>query len=342
MVCPKDEGLYEAILALAIQFDGKNAQHLSERLGGDDGDDLATPFVASLAAALDDGLPWEYCSIEESTSQPRGKIRLSRTVSDFLSQGVLHRVIAHRHDRQQIRPFVNLIWAAYLSLPGAPGATQALVAKATRLIEALDSQDGFDAAEIAAEALEFLQDDRPATDATRRVMMAALAIVQRDLSSARSTLFVPSGVARFTNLERVWERAVACLVESALQDTDLVIALHGLATTGVKLFGNAGPTINPDVTAISESGSVVLLADAKYKVVTEGELFGNASDIYQLTCYVNRTKAQTGLLVYLATKDGVTALGQTENGGRILVAAISSDTLRLSGQASLAGLLAGI
>jgi hypothetical protein len=336
---PKDKALYDAILALAVQFDGKDAQNLSGIMDAAAGDDLATPFVESLVAALDDGLPWEYRSTEESTSQPRGKLRMSKTVSEFLSRGVLHRIVAIRHDRQQIQAFVNLIWAAYLSLPAAPGATQTLITAAARLIEALGSQDGFDAAEIAADASALLQDDWPETDATRRVMMAALAIVQHDLSSGRSTLFVPSGVARFTNLERVWERAVACLVEGALQPTDLVVALHGLATKGVKLFGDAGPTINPDVTATSATGDVILLADAKYKILAEGDSAGNASDIYQLTCYVNRTQSQTGLLVYLGSKDGVAVLGETESGGRILVVVISSDTLRLSGQGSLAYLL---
>ncbi len=336
---PKDEALYEAIRELAVQFDGKDAQHVLGTPGSDEGDDLATPFVASLAAALDDGIPWEYRSIEESTSQPRGKLRMSKTVSKFLSRGVLHRIVASRHDRQQIRAFVNLIWAAYLSLPATPGATQTLVATAARLIEALDSQDKFDAAEIAADASAFLHDDRSTTDATQRVMMAALAIMQRDLSSGRSTLFVPSGVARFTNLERVWERAVACMVDAALQSNDLVVALHGLASKKMKLFGSRGPTINPDVTATSATGDVILLADAKYKIAAEGELAGNASDIYQLTCYVNRTQSQTGLLVYLGMKDGVSVLGETESGGRILVVAISSNTLRLSGKGSLAHLL---
>lgn len=147
-------------------------------------------------------------------------------------------------------------------------------------------------------------------------------------------------MARFANLERVWERAVAHLVSQALHSKDFVVAMHGLAAKGLKLFGAAGPAINPDVTVTSTDGSVELVADAKYKILSEGEFGGIASDVYQLTCYANRTRPQKGLLVYLGSKDRTTVLGDAECGTRILVVAISSETLRSCGQDALAHLLA--
>lgn len=115
--------------------------------------------------------------------------------------------------------------------------------------------------------------------------------------------------------------------------------MHGLAAEGLKLFGNAGPIINPDVTAFTTGGLVELVADAKYKILSNSEFGGIAADVYQLTCYVNRTKAKTGILVYLGSKDSVVALGKTECGASIIVVAISSETLKSHTQSALAHLL---
>lgn len=107
----------------------------------------------------------------------------------------------------------------------------------------------------------------------------------------------------------------------------------------MKLFGRDGPTINPDVVVKSKAGDVTLVADAKYKVLAESEAGGIASDVYQLTCYVGRTRAPTGLLVYLGGSDSISSLGSTEGGGQIIVVRISATSLVLHGHRILAHLL---
>lgn len=338
-ILPKDEPLYEAILGLALQFDGKHARNYEKIADQDEGEDQAAAFLESLVSALEDGLPWQYLSTEEITSHPRGKLRVGKIVTDLISKGVRHQVLATRHERKQIRAFVNVVWAAYLSLSMTKGSTQSLIANAARLIEALDPQDSFDVAEIVSAATEFLEQNQSDRHSARHLTKVALAILARDNVAGRSTMFVPAGVAYFSNLERLWERAVAQLVSQALLSTDLVVQVHGLAAHGLKLFGDAGPIINPDVIAVSVDGSVDLVADAKYKILSEGEFGGIASDVYQLTSYVNRTRPQTGLLVYLSSKDSVTTLGKAECGASVSVVAISSTTLRSWGQDSLAKLL---
>lgn len=338
-ILPKDQALYEAMLGLAVQFDGKDAHHHSQTSLAENGEDLATYFVDSLAAALESGLPWQYISLEEKTSYPRGKLRMGKTVSEFFSKGVLHRVVAARHERRQVRDFVNVVWAAYRSLPIAPGSTQPLVARASLLIEAFDDQDVFDISKIVSGAIDYLQNDKSEFDAARNLVKSALAILDYESGAGHSILFVPAGVARFSNLERVWERAVALLVSRALRSEDFTVAIHGLGGQGLKLFGDAGPTINPDVTAISADGSVALVADAKYKILSEGEFGGIASDVYQITCYVNRTRPQRGFLVYLGSKDRVTTLGKVECGAHILVICISPETLQSCGHDALIQLL---
>lgn len=338
-VLPKDKALYEAMLGLAVRFDGREAQHHSEKSNAGEGADLATPFVEALAGTLEDGLPWKYDADEELTSQPRGKIQIGKTITQFISKGVFHRVIANRSQRKQLMAFVNVVWAAYLGLSLAPGSTPTLVARAARLVEALDPQDAFDVPEIVTAATDYLGGDQLPSDAVRTLVRAALSILNHDCDAGHSTLFLPSGVARFANLERIWERAVAELVAQAVQPQGLHVAMHGLAAEGLKLFGNAGPIINPDVTAFTTGGLVELVADAKYKILSNSEFGGIAADVYQLTCYVNRTKAKTGILVYLGSKDSVVALGKTECGASIIVVAISSETLKSHTQSALAHLL---
>jgi hypothetical protein len=206
-------------------------------------------------------------------------------------------------------------------------------------MEAFDDQDVFDISEIFSGAIVYLQNDKSEFDAARNLVESALAILGYESGAGHAISFVPAGVARFSNLERVWERAVALLVSRALRSEDFTVAIHGLGGQGLKLFGDAGPTINPDVTAISADGSVVLVADAKYKILSEGEFGGIASDVYQITCYVNRTRPQRGFLVYLGSKDRVTNLGKVECGAHILVIAISPETLQSCGHDALIQLL---
>lgn len=338
-ILPKDEALYAAMMGLAVRFDGKDARHYDPASYSGEGDDLATPFVENLARSLEEGFPWHYLVREEATSQPRGKPNLARTITEFVAQGVLHKVVAKRSERRQIRALVNVVWAAYRCLPTIPGATRMLVAKSSLLIDALDPQDEFELSEIESSAQKLLLGEQSLSPAGQSLVIAALAILENDRTGGHAILFVPAGIARFINLERVWERAVAGLVAEAVRSPELSVAVHGLAPDSLKLFGRDGPTINPDVVVKSKADDIMLVADAKYKVLAESEASGIASDIYQLACYVGRTRAPTGLLVYLGSSDSTSRLGPTEVGSRIIVVRISAASLVLHSHRALAHLL---
>jgi hypothetical protein len=234
---------------------------------------------------------------------------------------------------------VNVVWAAYRCLPNTPGATRTLVAKSSLLIDALDPQDEFELSEIESSAQKLLLGEQSLSPAGQSLVIAALAILENDRTDGHAIIFVPAGIARFINLERVWERAVACLVAEVDRSSELSVEIHGLAPDSLKLFGRDGPTINPDVVVKSKADDVMLVADAKHKVLAESEASGIASDIYQLTCYVGRTRAPTGLLVYLGSSDSISRLGPTEAGSQIIVVRISAASLVLHSHHTLSHLL---
>lgn len=336
---PKDEALHQAMLSLALRFDGREARHYDATVFGEDGDDLVLPFVRALADCVGEGLPWRYEREIEATSRPRGKPHFAKTIADFVSRGIMHKVVAGRQERHQAEAFVSVAWTAYQCLPSAPGAVPELIRRAAMLIEALQSTielSGPDAIE-AAETL--LAESDALSKSARDLMAASLALLDREQRTGKAAVPLPAGAARFMDLERVWERAVASLVAEIETSADSVVAIHGLSGERLRLFGHAGPAINPDVVVSNKLGDTELIADAKYKVMGEKERDGIASDVYQLTCYVERAEASVGMLVYVGTTDSVSELGHTQTGNRILSIRISAELLISDGHQALARIL---
>lgn len=330
----KDEALFAAALKLAAEFCGKQTRHQTQERSTEDGSDLATPFVTALGECVEEGLPWEYDRLVEATCQPKGRPYFGKTIANFVSRGVMHKIVASRQERSQAEQFSTVVWTAYLCLRDAPGATETLIAKAALLTEAVE-HTGELSIPLALEAgARMLETEEHLSKAARSLVKAAMALIERAESSGTALLLTPSGIARFANMERLWEQAVAGLVSALMRKPDAV-ALHGLSAAGVRLFGCGGPTIDPDVLALREDGAVNLVADAKYKVLGDRDAQGFASDVYQLTCYVERTRAANGLLVYTGASDGVIELGRSESGCRILVVRISAKRLASDGHSAL-------
>lgn len=334
----KDEPLFAAVLKLAAEFCGKQTHHQMEEQSTESGADLATPFVKALGECVDEGLPWQYDRLVEATCQPKGRPYFGKTISDFVSRGVMHKVVAARQERSQAEQFSTVVWTAYLCLRDAPGATDPLVARAALLAEALEHTGELSVPLAIDTGAKILQAGALLSKSARSLVKAALALIERAEASGTALLLTPSGIARFANMERLWEQAVANLVSTLVRRTNAV-ALHGLSGAGVRLFGPGGPSIDPDVVALGDDGSVNLVADAKYKVLGERDAQGFASDVYQLTCYVERTRASNGLLIYTGPSDGVVELGRSESGCRILVVRISASSLTSDGHHALAHLL---
>ncbi|HYH70096.1 MAG TPA: hypothetical protein VEX16_02200 [Methyloceanibacter sp.] len=334
----KDEAFCQAMLRLASDFDGRRVRHHEALSSEPEGEDLASPYVRALSDCLEEGLPWHYERCIEATSRPRGKPQFSRTIADFVSRGVLHRIVATRQDRHQLDNLSSVVWAAYRCLPGSPGATTQLVRRAAMLVEALDTKRELTVPEAISIGAELLLEGDALSPTARGLLTASLVLLERADRGGTSLVSIPSGAAQFVNLERMWERAVATLVRTWVS-VEGAVTLHGLSGKGVHLFGECGPVIDPDVVVFDESGAVSLVTDAKYKILGEKETQGVASDLYQLTCYIERIQAPTGMLVYVGTSDSVVELGSTLSGLRVLAIRISPASLLSDGHQALSRLL---
>jgi hypothetical protein len=336
---PKNEALHDAILSLALDFEGRQSDHYSGKKSDGEGDDLASLFVTALADCVEDGLPWHYVNEVEQTSQPRGKPEFAKSVSQFFSRGIMHKVVARRHERRQPSPFLMVVWSAYRCLPSAPGVIPSILQEAALLMECFDAPADLSVERAIEFANDLLSDGQAQSPAEIALLSACLALLDRDKRAGAALLPLPSGLAKFVDLEKIWERAVASLVAASVEEAGSTTANHGLAAQKVKLFGVGGPSINPDVVVTSSEGRTELIADAKYKVLADRESEGFASDVYQLTCYLERTESPLGMLVYVGMSDGIVELGETRHGARVVTVRISADRLISDGRGALKRLL---
>ena len=335
---PKNDALYNAIISLAIQYRGRNSPESRRSDHGDNFQKLAENFVRALNGCVNEGVPWSYERIEERTSRPRGKPVFSKTIEQFVARGVTHRIVAERQERRQLHDVINVVWTAYLCLPNVPGVTAPTLAQAARLIEVLDSPAVLDARE-AIEAGTRLIDAGLLSSSASELIATAVALLKNEDRSGMSSILIPSANARFINMERVWETAVACLIESSSIFKGGQVELHGLADGNLRLFSNGGPKLDPDVIVAGSSGRIIVVADAKYKIIDGSEVSAIASDAYQITCYAERIGVDFGILIYLGARDGVSLLGESKSGARIFVVRISAERLCADGRQSLTNLL---
>lgn len=334
-VRPKDRDFYEAVLRLSLAFDAKRATHFENEVDKEAGDNLALRFIRALSTSLEEGVPWQYEQDVEATSHPRGKLHFGRTVSKFLSRGLVHKIFAERYERRQDQSFVGVVRTAYRCLPNTPGAEPSLLQRAAILIEAMDAPSGLSVRSAIDAAKIILTERGHFSDKALDLVRASLSLLEQSENSGHALLAIPSGFASFVNLEQTWERVVARLLELADLPIGSNASLHALADKQIRLFTSGGPVINPDVVVFDGVGEIKIVADAKYKVLSRVEHSGQASDVYQLTCYVDRTRARVGMLVYVGDTDSISELGETPQGGRIFAVRISPERLISHGDQAL-------
>lgn len=338
-VKPKDVPLYQAITSLALKFAGKDARDHEEGPRRAQGDNLATEFVDSLTDCLEEGVPWQYERAVEATSRPRGKPLLAKTISAFVSRGIMHKLIASHHERRQMTSLASVVWTAYLHLHNASGASQKLAHRAALLIEVFEAPTELAVSDAISLGQGLLVGSDILSRSARALVEVSLAILNQEKAIGRTSVPIPSGTAQFLDLEKVWERAVGTLLAETAVAMSTSIVLHGLAKAKMRLYGDSGPVINPDIIALSSGGTIKIVADAKYKIMSDAERDGIAADVYQLTCYVERIGSPLGLLVYVGETESVSPLGRTKSGCEMLSIRVSAQRLIVDGSHALSSML---
>ena len=342
---PKSPELLAAMERLALIARSRKAQHIEPRLGLDvgKGEDPAGNFVRALFDAVREGLPWNYGAETLTTSFPHGRLEFGPTISRLISRGITHRVVVTSPKHLQNPRLIRLVRAAYGCLSTAPGVAQKVLADAQAIMPALDQAKPFESLEEAlAEARALMASTREGfSSIAMRLLVRSYEILAREYDSGRVLLQIPGGIARFQDLEELWERCVQLFVDSCpfMWVPDTVTRLHGLRGCGMMLLPDGGPELDPDIVAF-RADRVLAVFDAKYKAL-ESHASADSGDLYQLCAYVRSTSARLGMLVHFSDDAaGITRVGTTPEGAPIIAVSISSTMVRLKGESALAGMLA--
>lgn len=336
---PKSPTLLSAMQALALRATSKQARHFDPKIiPSTDQKSPAAAFVLSLVRALEIGIPWVYWTISKATSYPRGKIDFVKSIAHFGARGIRHRVIVAVHERIQEGELVRLVRTAYGCLQSAPDASTKLLGDAGILIAAFDPASPFDDLHQAATIARSLLARKPAfAKEIQQLIVCCLDLIEQQYAMAGAMQAVPGGVARFQNLERLWELCILRLVECCpLLSADTDVLDHGLSKSEVRLFPDGGPTIDPDI-VLKSNGNVSAVIDAKYKMLAADD--SSASDLYQLAGYVGSASARLGVLVaFTEDEEDAVLVGTTEDGVPIISASVSPLLLFSEGEHALAKL----
>ena len=211
--------------------------------------------------------------------------------------------------------------------------------RAALLIEVFEAPTELTVSDAISLGQDLLVGSDTLSRSTRALVEVSLAILNQEKSVGRTSVPIPAGSAQFLDLEKIWERAVGTLLAETEVAADTSIVLHGLAKSKTRLYGESGPVINPDVIAFTSTGTIEIVADAKYKIMRDAEREGIAADVYQLTCYAERIGSPLGLLVYVGETDSVLPLGRTKSGCKMLSIRVSAQRLIVDGSHALSSML---
>lgn len=257
-------------------------------------------FVKSVSAAIDEGLPFDHVWTVSSGSGLKGRLSGPKTMAAYSYKGIHHCAVCEVQERKYAADVVTPIAAASAIVRDVGD----LDAMELDLLDCCEIVLGGWEAENRARVLErgrrVLEGygDRPALKAAITAAMAILAgedWVSLEIDTS-SRLW-----QRFTRMERLWEVAIFVALKSHFTLTGLRFqaVLHPLAARGESLFEDGGPELDPDI-LIYAGGRPIAVIDAKYKLA----LRPIASDVYQITCYLNRLGGRFGVLVYLTAGPG--------------------------------------
>lgn len=298
---------------------------------------LAGQFVASVLDYASGGREWEYKRRGFVASLAGGRLDVMRTVR-LRGRGAPH-LLAFERDTQTFAVATNRVVAAALrqvEILGAVGLIEAQVLDISRSLSTV-FEDCLDADVILRSPTDFLElaDEAKASAATEaRQDMLALAAV---LLSGES--FELESVGRhivprrwFLNLEALFERAVRHLAAASLPAAFTVERGSDLAPS---IFdASLRYTANPDL-VISHSGSVLAVADMKYKDL---DSMAGAPDVYQLLTHAAAFRAPVCFLVYPGDGTRYERLGRSATGSETWVCQVDLAEL----QSSIPRLLRGV
>jgi hypothetical protein len=340
-VAPKSPRLHQAMERLALRAKQLEIATTRSQTTDEEGPlpDVEGAFIRALRTCVADGIPWEYARREESTSFPRGHLNFGASLRRHWTRGAMHRVVTALSYRQQLVDFARVVRAAHSCLGRDPSRAPASYSDAFRLIEAFTWTEPFPAAEHAVEAARTLIERSGLLSLAARDLAArSLDLLLREDILGSRVWIVPGGVARFQNLERLWERCVQRLVAcSPLAPPGTQTTFHGLTGLSLRLFADGGPVLDPDV-VVARPPAVIAVADAKYKRLDDAQ--ARAGDLYQLTAYVRRTNASVGALVHFDDEAEIAAaVGTTPEGAVIATFSLTPELLLMEGENALARLL---
>lgn len=338
-IVPKSPRLMAAMESLALRAQSRTARHFEHRSGhtGRPGADPAGAFVNALLTCIREGVPWKYETATETTSHPRGKFVVGATMRFLMNRGLQHRTVVQFPIRRQNVELVRVARAAYAYLPEMLRGEIGKLAQAETLIGALDHAQPYASLGDAINAAGALDAESASLGRAGAELGArSLDLLLRQAALGGEVRNVPGGIARFTDLENLWERCVLLMVERTpiLAISGSAASFHGLAGTLTKLFADGGPELDPDVIVSSPAG-ILAVIDAKYKRLEQGTAV-SAPDLYQLTCYVQRTDARLGMLVHFSEETARAAfVGTTDTGAGIVSLVVSPELLLSVGENAL-------
>lgn len=342
---PKSPSVLAAMDSLALLSKEKHLENLKSE-GVPDGStegDPAGEFRDALLDCVYEGIPWQYVRETHTTSFPRGRIEFGKTVRQISARGIRHRVIATRPVHRQDLQFNRVVQSVIPILPTLVGVTARTLREVHTLSQSLDVAEPFGTSEEAIGAAHDAIQNLAIVSNTAavRLLKCCIQILTTGHLFAGWVAHVPNGIARFRNIEALWERCVQVLVDAWLQDSAVQAdaRLHGLRGSEARLFPDGGPLLDPDV-IIEAEGRTIGAVDAKYKLL-DPMSSGASTDLYQLTCYVRSLNAGLGILVHLTERDEYAkVVGTTLEGAPIVIVTISDKLLLQERACALSSLLA--
>ncbi|MBK5290729.1 MAG: hypothetical protein JJE04_03410 [Acidobacteriia bacterium] len=280
-------------------------------------------FLSACEAAVHSGLPFLYSKHLVTTARPRGRVHFRYTIRQLQSRGIRHKVVCEQTVRQGNARLEGVLGTTMSVLRDRlwHGSSQrskldlldAIVETRTlRLVEAIGVAD-----ELVTE-----YDDWPEI---RLLISICRGILSGDNEVWNIQHELDFGECRFCNMDRLWEVGVLRALEESAHSANLRAEFHPFRRSGVFLFEEGGPEIDPDIVVFDRSQPAAVI-DAKYSVAREP----SADDVYQIVCYSSRLGSRFAALVYLAQPGGAwfVQIGTTSQGTKCFAAGVPLDSVR--------------
>lgn len=295
--------------------------------------DLAVAFYKVLQKSLRMGLPQTRRMELVVTSTPKGRMLFNASVRRLFAHGVRHKVVCARltpHYDEELASVIRLavLLASQLAIPDVLKRNLDIL---TELVIKDSRQISVSEGKAAVDVLRRRYSEWPEI---RELLAICAVIFSSNEPIWDIEVALAKGDARFCDVDRLWELAILTGIRSVLR-LGLTAEFHPYARTALQLLSDGGPQIDPDI-VIYNSGVPSIVLDGKNSFATSA----NASDVYQITCYVEKLNAESGSLIYLsAGENWIQVLGKTNSGKQISAVGISTKNATESLKAGVIQLL---